>query len=465
MESRLAIMSAPRITLTGMSFTFVDLFAGIGGFHGALSSLGGQAVYASEIDSAAAKVYRERWLLDPDGDIQLSANDDVMKVPPHDLLAGGFPCQPFSKSGKQRGMEEARGTLFYNIAKIIEHHRPAIVVLENVRNLAGPRHTHEWEVIIETLRSKGYRVSSKPLVLSPHRIHPTFGGRPQVRERIFIAATFVGHDHLPEAYNEPSQLDLDHVLSGWNPKDWDLKRHLPLESLPESELVKVQLSESEKRWLQAWDEFVQLIRGSSERQTLPGFPIWVEAWKLRSDLEIPANAPTWKVNFLVKNSDFYTENREVLDSWLKKWNNLEDFPKSRRKLEWQAQDAKSLSECLIHFRPSGLRVKKASYAPALVAITQTTVYAPERRRLTVRECARLQSFPDSFHFGDQPDSASYKQLGNGVNLSVVYHVVKALVERDQDLLRRNNKHKLLESIKLAPLESDLSLAKLNFHLN
>jgi DNA (cytosine-5)-methyltransferase 1 len=125
-----------------MTFKFVDLFAGIGGFHGALGALGGECVYASEIDKSAARIYLRNWGIEPDGDLTLAANDTTMDVPEHDVLVGGFPCQPFSKSGKQKGMEEARGTLFWNIAKIIEVRKPKLVILENVRNIAGPRHAH-----------------------------------------------------------------------------------------------------------------------------------------------------------------------------------------------------------------------------------------------------------------------------------------------------------------------------------
>jgi len=107
-----------------MSFTFIDLFAGIGGFHAALGALGGKCVYASEWDKDAARIYERNWNLKPAGDITLEANDEVMSVPEHDVLVGGFPCQPFSKSGKQMGMDETRGTLFWNIAKIIEARKP-----------------------------------------------------------------------------------------------------------------------------------------------------------------------------------------------------------------------------------------------------------------------------------------------------------------------------------------------------
>ena len=110
-------------------FTFVDLFAGIGGFHAALSGMGGECVYAVEIDKRAALVYEQNWGMNPLGDITLDVTDDEVTVPPHDILVAGFPCQPFSKSGAQRGMEETRGTLYWSILRIIKEHHPAICLL------------------------------------------------------------------------------------------------------------------------------------------------------------------------------------------------------------------------------------------------------------------------------------------------------------------------------------------------
>jgi DNA (cytosine-5)-methyltransferase 1 len=437
-----------------MSFKFVDLFAGIGGFHAALASLGGKCVYASEIDNAASEIYLRNWGQRPDDDITKHANEFVMDVPAHDVLVGGFPCQPFSKSGLQKGMEEVRGTLFWNIAKIIKDRRPSLVLLENVRNLAGPRHLHEWNVIIHTLRELGYRVSDDPLIVSPHQIHPNFGGRPQVRERVFIAAT-----KIPEGTSKfnsrPVVPDLSKAMKDWNSKDWNLSKHLPLEKLTsKTKKAEVSLTESELRWIDAWDDFVVTMRKKLKDQPLPGFPIWVDEWVHSDDLEIPDGTPDWKENFLRKNSEFYTKHQRTLDAWMKRVKIKEEklFPPSRRKFEWQAQDAGTLKETIMHFRPSGIRAKKPTYVPALVAITQTSIIGKQSRRLTVREAARLQGLPDWFDFVGQPNATSYKQLGNGVNIGVVYNVLKAQVMRDVDLLA--GKPALLRAILDSPDSPD-----------
>jgi DNA (cytosine-5)-methyltransferase 1 len=435
-----------------MSFKYVDLFAGIGGFHAALSALGGTCEYASEIDESASRIYLRKWGIKPAGDITLAANEENMEVPNHDVLVGGFPCQPFSKSGKQLGMEEARGTLFWNIARIIEVHKPKIVLLENVRNIAGPRHTHEWEVIIRTLRELGYRVSSQPLVVSPHRIAPEFGGRPQFRERVLIAATLC-EKSTGSLSIEPETLDLSKFYDNWDPQDWRLKAHLPLEkNLTKIKKAELQLTENELRWLEAWNEFILILKKKIGENITHGFPLWVDDWVHIDDLVIPRNTPDWKKNFLTKNSEFYTTHKREIDRWLKKWQNLEDFPPSRRKFEWQAQDAKDLWNTVLHFRPSGIRAKKPTYVPALVAMTQTSVLASHKRRLSVREAARLQGFPDWFDFVDQPDSVSYKQLGNAVNVGVIFNVLKALVVRDIDLLK--NHPELTRAIIGAPANPD-----------
>ena len=435
-----------------MSFKFVDLFAGIGGFHAALGALGGECVYASEWDKNAARIYERNWNLKPDGDITLAANDEVMDVPEHDVLVGGFPCQPFSKSGKQMGMEETRGTLFWNIAKIIEVRKPSIVLLENVQNIVGPRHLHEWEVIIKTLRDLGYRVSENPMVVSPHLIKREYGGRPQVRNRVFIAATLIPKG-MPNFKNNVEIPNLDPVMQGWDPQNWNLERDLPLDKIKVGKTkTKIALTEAEASWIEAWNEFVVLMRERLKGEKLPGFPLWADEWVDIKDLKIPRGTPDWKKIFLQKNAQFYTDHKSTLNKWLKKWDNLQDFPPSRRKFEWQAQDAKTLWETIMHFRPSGIRAKKSTYVPAMVAITQTSIVGKQKRRITTREGARLQGLPDWYDFVDQADSVTYKQLGNGVNVGAVYNVLKAQVIRDLDLLQE--KSKLVKAVLGSPHNPD-----------
>lgn len=474
-------MSAP-------AFRFIDLFAGIGGFHAAMKAYGGECVYAVEIDPKAAKVYKANWGHDPLGDITNDADDylGIMNVPAHDVLCAGFPCQPFSKSGAQRGMDEARGTLFFNIASIIKAHHPKVVLLENVRNLIGPRHEHEWEVIIETLRDEGYHVSDEAALFSPHLLPPELGGAPQVRERVFITAT-----HAPQEvpgdreHGGPAPVAsmADRFPSTskhhefFDPKsDWDLT-----EILDDSHNVPgCDLSGTETHWINAWDTFVKIMRPLMNDRPLPGHPIWADAWldfpeMTRIDWEaetrpvvptrvsmpvVDPTLPKWKQDHLRKNYDMFERHFQAIIPWAHYWGIYTDrFPKSRRKLEWQAQETKSLWDTVMHFRPSGIRAKKATYLPALVAITQTSIVGPRERRLSPRETARLQGLPDEFIFPDQPASATYKQMGNGVNVGAVWHVFRRHVKRDRALLEASVEGRaILDAVMAAPLRPNEILA-------
>lgn len=437
-------------------FSYADLFAGVGGFAAVFRALHGDHAYAVEIDKAAAGIYSDNWGHDPLGDVTEDANDEIMAVPAHDIIAGGFPCQPFSKSGAQRGMDEVRGTLFWNIEKAIRAHKPTLVVLENVRNLAGPRHTHEWDVIIHHLRDAGYQVSNVPAVFSPHKIAPEFGGTPQVRERVFITATLVPEWLVGDPDPIPVQLP-KRVLMG---REWDLFADLPIDST--TDVPGTQISDDERAWIDHWESMVQVMRawrvaqakapGESLRR-LPGFPMWTDAWvPLRKRKALLDGAPTWKADFLRKNFDLYDALEPLDPSWMRGWlRTVRKFPESRRKLEWQAQDAGNLWDCIISFRPSGLRAKRPTHLPALVAITQTPVLGPLRRKLSPREAARLQGLPDAYSFGDQRDALTYKQMGNGVNTGVIWNVLKAHVERDKELLLATERGRAIyEAVSTAP---------------
>lgn len=436
-------------------FTFVDLFAGIGGFHAAAHAMGGECVAAVEIDKKSAEIYVLNWGVEALGDINDLANDDCVSLSPHDVLFAGFPCQPFSKSGAQKGMDEARGTLYWNILRVIQERRPAMVLLENVRNLTGPRHAHEWQVIIETLREEGYRVSETPTIFSPHLLPRSKGGRPQVRERVFIAAT-----RLPKGYKDEDlkadPLVISRPSKGVNFVKWDLAKDLPLDN----NVTGYDLTAAEHLWVSAWNEFVELMWEERQGRRLPGFPLWADEWVLPSKLDIPEATPKWKSNYLLKNAEFYKAHKKLIDAWAKRWGIYTDeFPASRRKLEWQAQDTPRLWDTVMHFRPSGIRAKAPTYVPALVAITQTSIIGSRERRLTPREAARLQGFPEWFSFGEQSDATTYRQLGNGVSIGAVWHMLKLHAERDREILVRTNKA-LLDAIMASPENPDMVLKKL-----
>jgi DNA (cytosine-5)-methyltransferase 1 len=432
-----------------MAFTFVDLFAGIGGFHAALSGMGGKCVYAVENDKNAAEIYQKNWGISAFGDITQDANEKV-KVPPHDVLVAGFPCQPFSKSGDQKGMNETRGTLFWNILKIVEKRKPSLILLENVRNLVGPRHQHEWKIIIKSLREQGYSVSDKPSIFSPHLLPPDLGGRPQVRERVFIAAVKNPKRKTNSDFIKP--LLLNKPVLGWDPNNWNLDKHL-LSVVQTKKFNK--LTELEIYWINAWNEFVIEIT-NSRKQRLPGFPLWGDDWILPKNLNQKEldKLPEWKSDFLIKNSNFYMENKKFIDQWTKKWNFYTDkFPPSRRKLEWQAQDTKDLWSTVMHFRPSGIRAKRATYLPTLVAITQTSIIGKKKRRISIEEAAHLQGLPTWFSFENQKESATFKQLGNGVNVAAVWYVLKQISSTYNQILNETAP-KVLKSITSAPDSPD-----------
>lgn len=163
-------------------FTFIDLFAGVGGFRLALQNRGGKCIYSSEWDIDAKKTYRVNFGEIPFGDItkQQTKNFIPQKF---DMLCAGFPCQAFSIAGYQKGFSDTRGTLFFDVERIIGKHRPKVVFLENVKNLISHDKGKTFKVMLEILEKKlGYKVFHKVLNSMTH------ANIPQNRERIFIVA-------------------------------------------------------------------------------------------------------------------------------------------------------------------------------------------------------------------------------------------------------------------------------------
>jgi DNA-methyltransferase (dcm) len=140
---------------------FIDLFAGLGGFHKALHELGHECVFASEIDPTLRSLYFENWGIEAHGDIKKIVEHEIEIIPEHDILCAGFPCQPFSKAGKQLGREDNRGTLFDEIIKILKYRKPQYFILENVPFIAKHDNEETWKYMETELESAGYIVDKK----------------------------------------------------------------------------------------------------------------------------------------------------------------------------------------------------------------------------------------------------------------------------------------------------------------
>lgn len=176
-------------------FTFIDLFAGIGGFRLAMQNNGGKCVFSSEWDDAAKQTYFENYGEVPFGDITKKEIKDL--IPEHfDVLCAGFPCQAFSIAGYRKGFDDVRGTLFFDVADILEKHRPKAFFLENVKNLKSHDSGKTFEKIIDVLQNRlKYKVFTK--VMSPS----VYANIPQNRERIFIIGFDPIQVHIPETFS------------------------------------------------------------------------------------------------------------------------------------------------------------------------------------------------------------------------------------------------------------------------
>jgi len=447
---------------------YVDLFAGIGGFAATMVGMGFKSLLAVEKDEAAADVYEDNWGGKALGNIVDTSRQDfgnTIAIGPHDVLTGGFPCQPFSKSGNQDGVLDAsRGTLFGNIVAVLKNlpydSRPTLVILENVRNLAGPKHKDDLKKMKASLRLLGYTVEEADIFLSPHQLKREFGGSPQNRERIFLVGVkhHQGNENdssaVVDQYLKSMDLNLSTILEkkkidGHPNNYWDITRDLVITDSNTS--PNLSLSDHEIQVLNVWDQWQKSIRKKGNK--LPGFPVWTSYWL--DEVTYPANCQAWKKDFIDKNQKLYLENKVACNEVLRQIRK-NGFTPTQSKFEWQAGDLESVFQGVVHFRPSGVRVKRPTYLPALVAITHTPILAWLKRRISVQEAARLQKFPRNFRFNPDKDSQSYKQLGNAVCVGVIWQILKALVERDSVLLAASEKgREIAKLVRKAPDDPDV----------
>ena len=459
---------------------FIDLFAGLGGFHIALDRLGCKCVFASELRADLQALYKKNFPKTPriEGDI---TKVDLASIPQHDILCAGFPCQPFSQAGYRQGFldEKGRGNMFNYICEIIrlkEDNKPSFLLLENVANLRGHDDGNTWNTIKNRLDELGYEVYDD--IISPHEY-----GYPQHRKRIYIVG--VRKDIVEENWMAPFEFPVS-----------DGTPICDINSIIDENDENIQpLSLKTHYQLKVWQKFIDLVL--KHNLHIPAFPIWAmefgasyrykdlaPAFQQRKDLrgrkgklgwiingpskadclaQLPIYAqtatdevfPDWKIRYIEQNRTFYEEN----ERWLKGWRRLiEDWDNSHQKLEWNCggdDDGKIFTK-IVQFRASGIRVKLPTYSPALNLVgtqipiipwvklpkSKVKAYTKEEleeygltrkdvqfgRYLSTREAAILQGMED-LDFNGLAPTRIYEALGNAVNTQVVEMIARSLIQR------------------------------------
>lgn len=316
------------------TFTFIDLFAGIGGIRIPFQELGGKCVFTSEWDKFAQKTYHVNFGEMPAGDITKIASNDIEDF---DILLGGFPCQPFSQAGLHKGFEDTRGTLFFEIERIIKEKRPKAFLLENVKQLKGHDHGRTFRVILEHLDALDYQVSYAVLRAADY-------GVPQNRERIYIVGFDRNRYNLPKEYAFP-------------------------------------------------------------------YPA-------------PTHEKTRLGDILEQNVDEkYTISQKLYEGHLRR---KEEHKKKGNGFGFSLFNAESEYANTISAR----YYKDGSE----ILIDQGDSIPP--RKLTPRECARLQGFPESFVI-PVSDTQAYKQFGNSVAVPVIRYIARQMIS-ELDRMEKDN---------------------------
>ncbi len=432
---------------------FIDLFAGIGGFHIALKELGHECVFASELSPELRTLYAENHGIECHGDI---TKVDHQSIPSHDILCAGFPCQSFSKAGNQNGMQEARGKLFSEIINILTVHRPKYFILENVRNLEKHDQGKTWEHISEELHKLDYFFDKK--ILSPHFINI-----PQHRERVFIVGSLDKKDidGMEWVEKEEYSTSVESILSYNNTDEnlinekkqvlaiWqiflndlpdDVDPYLPLWSMEFNADYPIDTN-WESISLAEWRKYkgnygYPLLNCKNIEEIFNHLPNYVRTQKNKP--------PTWKQRFIRNNREFYKNYRKFINpSTIDVIQNFKQ--ESWKKLEWNCKgENKILSDKLIQFRGSGIRIKRIDYIPSLVTVkSQIPIIGKFMRSLLPEEGARAQSLPDHIKL-PETNGAAFRVLGNMVNVELVYRVASSLLSNINKKERK--KKKVLEEV-------------------
>ncbi len=432
---------------------FIDLCCGVGGFHMALERIGPcEVVLASDIDKKCRQVYHMNHQVVPVGDF---TKLDVSSIPSFQGLTAGFPCQPFSYAGNRLGVEDSRGTVVYSIIKIIEHHLPEWLCLENVKGLQTSYIQHSdssekisvLDYIKDTISELGYVAYHR--ILSPHELNI-----PQFRERIIII--FVRKDHLripEEKFETKMESHLEKLIQERREKNHSYSIHDKKEKKS-----PYRISDIQRETLEMWNDFVSRpewdtidnqelnevytrVTGVKTKRNFKSSHFFTDFLDYRRDATIKKSlrgktrGTTLSITFK-KTSDMWNVLyhhhpgiQELVDRFLDKYASfIATLPLLYRYLEYSGGVSygsnTSLKKMYAQFRPSGTRIRKSGIFPTLVKSGPRPILIGEGRTLTNYEMGQLQSFDPTFTFLD--DKSAMSQCGNAVNVEVIELMLRSM---------------------------------------
>lgn len=449
---------------------FVDLFAGLGGFHLALSRLGHECVFASEIKPKLQKLYRQNFPgVHIEGDI---TKVDVRSIPQHDILCGGFPCQPFSFSGKKQGFEDeqGRGNLFDEICRVLSYHHPKYIFLENVSALPGHDGGRTWSIIKQKLKHLGYDIDGR--VFSPHEF-----GVPQHRPRFYIVGMLRDENgrsgmrkfHFPQPDEklvcdvrtlvdpldndglQPVRRALHPVFDAWQEFVYNVTErdgYMPSHCIFTMEFGADYEFEDTPPAFQTVErlrgrrgEYGKVLQGDTIEELVEGLPFYMQKMTYEDTY------PEFKKVLIRQNRALYERHKDWIDPWMKK---IMEYPRTQRMLEWSTNQDWNFKNHVIQLRPSGIRVRSLNYVPTITLCTTSTPilpwvgyppngavdkknrpYVPDDfrwgRYISHSEAAKLQSMQELEYTG-LSRLQKFQALGNAVNVDVVELIARRLIK-------------------------------------
>lgn len=431
-----------------MEVNFIDLFSGMGGFHQAIKNIKeikSNLILSSDINKNCQKVY--------DLNFNCKTQNDFTKIDFTNInfntLFGGFPCQPFSVAGNRLGLDDTRGTLIYDLIKLIELKKPKLICLENVKGLKSQKNKDNngcevkvYTLIYQELQKLGYYITDK--ILSPTDINI-----PQKRERVIFIAILKTESIINT--NDEFLIEFDKNFNNLIQEFKDINKNYKV--LEDNVDEKYYLNDIQKQCLDMWQDFInnkkwdeinnkdlQEIFGKKCKKNFKQEHFFVDFLKYRETDNIENNIFLKRKNrklsssiyskskMLIKIYDNNKKYKELVDEFLEKWKYL--IPKLnyyQRYLEYSGGENFSskttLQDKYCQFRMSGVRIRNSKYFPTIVKSGPVPIIINKNRFLTPREVANLQSFNKDYIFLEN-DNITYQQLGNSVNVKVIELMIR-----------------------------------------